>query len=116
LGTDSCELVGAEIVIDHGQKVNVFSVYCAPGWGLNSQEVGDALAVVSHPLLILGDFNNHSQSGDCDSEDSSARAVQSLFDGLNLVHLNDVTLTRIAAPLRSSSAIDLTLCAAKLQS
>jgi exonuclease III len=41
LSTDSCELVGAEIVIDHGQKVNVFSVYCAPGWGLNPREVDD---------------------------------------------------------------------------
>jgi hypothetical protein len=47
LGTETCELVGAEILIDHGQKVNVFSVYCTPGWGLNSREVGDALAVVS---------------------------------------------------------------------
>jgi hypothetical protein len=114
LGTDSCELVGAEIVIDHGQKVDVFSVYCAPGWGLNSHKVGDALAVVSHSLLILGDFNTHSQSWDCDLEYSSARAVQSLLDGLNLVHLNDGTLTKIVAPPRISSAIDLTLCAAKL--
>jgi hypothetical protein len=78
--------------------VNVFSVYCAPGWGLNFHEFGDALAVVSHPMLVLGDFNTHSQSWDCDSEDSSARAVQSLFDGVNLVlvHLNDRTYTKIA--------------------
>jgi hypothetical protein len=48
------------------------------------------------------------------SEDSSARAVQSMFDGLNLVHLNDGTLTRIAAPPRISNAIDLTLCTAGL--
>jgi hypothetical protein len=75
LGTDSCELVGVEIVINHSQKVNVFSVYCAPGWGLNFHEFGDALAVVSHPMLVLGDFNTHSQSWGCDSEDSSARAV-----------------------------------------
>jgi hypothetical protein len=52
LGTDSCELVGAEILVYHGQKVNdVFSMYCAPCWGLNSREVGDALAVVSHPMF-----------------------------------------------------------------
>jgi exonuclease III len=114
LGTDSCELVGAEIAIDHGQKVNVFSLYCVPGWGLNSQKLGDALAVVSHLMLVLGDFNIHSQSWGCDSEDSSARAVQSMFDGLNLVHLNDGTLTRIAAPPRISNAIDLTLCTAGL--
>jgi hypothetical protein len=34
LGIDSCELVEAEIVIDHGQKMNVFSVYCRSSWGL----------------------------------------------------------------------------------
>jgi hypothetical protein len=62
LGTDSCELVGTEIAIDHGQKVNVFSLYCVPGWGLNPQKVGDALAIVLHPMLVLGDFNIHSQS------------------------------------------------------
>jgi endonuclease/exonuclease/phosphatase (EEP) superfamily protein YafD len=62
LSIDSYELVGAEIVIDHGQKVNVFSVYCTPGWGLNSHEVGDALAVVSHPMLVLGDLNTHSHN------------------------------------------------------
>jgi hypothetical protein len=93
-------LVGAEIVIDHGQRVNVFFLYCTPGWGLTSREVGDALAVASHLMLVLSDFNTHSQSRGSDSEDSSARAAQSLFDGLNLFHLNDGTLTRIAAPPR----------------
>jgi hypothetical protein len=48
----------------------------------------ETLTVVSHPMLVLGDFNTHSQSMGCDSEDSSALAVQCLFDGLNLVHLN----------------------------
>jgi hypothetical protein len=37
-----------------------------------------------------------------------------MFDGLNLVHLNDGTLTRFAAPPRISNAIDLTLCTAGL--
>jgi hypothetical protein len=55
-------------------------------------------------------INTHSQSWDCDSEDKSAHAVQSLFDGLYLVHLNDGTLTRIVAPPQRLSAIDLTLC------
>jgi hypothetical protein len=70
---------------------------------LGSQEVGDALAVVSHLMLVLGDFNTHSQSWGYHSEDRSVCAVQSLFDGFNLVNLNDRTLTRIAAsPQRSS--------------
>jgi exonuclease III len=114
LGTDSCELVGAEIAIDHGQKVKIFSLYCVPSWGLNSQEVGDALAVVSHPMLVLVDFNIHSQSWVVTQKTVSARAVQSMFDGLDLGHLNDGTLTRIAAPPRISSAIDLILCTAGL--
>jgi hypothetical protein len=80
LSIDSYELVGAEIVIDHGQKVNVFSVYCTPGWGLNSHEVDYALAVVSHPMLVLGDLNTHSQSWGCNSEDSSARAVEKRYE------------------------------------
>jgi hypothetical protein len=56
-------------------------------------------------------FNTHRGS---DSEDSGARAVQSLFDELNLVHLNDGTFTRIATPPRRSSAIDFNLCTAGL--
>jgi hypothetical protein len=65
-------------------------------------------------MLVLGDFNTHSRSWGCDSEDSSARAVQNMFDDLNLVHLNDGTHTRNAAPPRKSSAIDLTLSTAGL--
>jgi hypothetical protein len=95
LGTGSCELFGAEIVIDHGQKVKVFSVYCAPGWGLNYREVGDVLAVV----WVISTLTASLGLGVVTQKDSSARAVQSLFDGLNLVHLNDGTLTRIASDI-----------------
>jgi hypothetical protein len=94
VGSGLFELVGAKIVVDHGQKVNIVSVYCAPRWGESSNQAGDALAVVSHPILVLGDFNTHSQSWGCGFEDS---AVQNMFDDLNLVHLNDGTCTRIAA-------------------
>jgi hypothetical protein len=55
LGSGLFELVGAEIVVDHGQNMYIVSVYCAPGGGRNSNEASDALAVVSHPMLVLGD-------------------------------------------------------------
>jgi hypothetical protein len=55
LGSGLFELVGADIVVDHGQKVNIVSVYCAPGWGRNSNEASDVLAVVLHSMLVLGD-------------------------------------------------------------
>jgi hypothetical protein len=55
--------VGAEIVFDRGEKVNVFSVcVLCTRLSLNFQEIGDDLAVVSHLMLVLGDFNTHSQS------------------------------------------------------
>jgi hypothetical protein len=47
--------------------VNIVSVYCT-GWTETysneeySNETGDALAVVSHPMLVLGDFYTHNQS------------------------------------------------------
>jgi hypothetical protein len=65
-------------------------------------------------MQVLGDFNTQSQSWGCESDDSRACVVQSMFDGLRLVHLNDGLLTRIAAPPRRSSAIDLTLCSADM--
>jgi exonuclease III len=112
--TTSGELVGAEVLTNLGQKVNIICAYCAPNWGLNTREVGAALAGACHPKLVMGDFNTHSQSWGCELEDSRARTVSEMFDELGLVHLNDGSHTRLAAPPRRSSAIDLTLCSAAL--
>jgi hypothetical protein len=62
-----------------------------------------------HPTLVMGDFNTHNRSWSFESDDSRASSVQSMFDGFRLVHLNDGSLTRIAAPPRKSSVIDLNL-------
>jgi hypothetical protein len=63
-------------------------------------------------MLVLGDFNTHSQSWGCESDDNRACVVHNMFYGLRLVHSNDGSLTRKPASLRRSSAINLTLCSA----
>jgi Endonuclease-reverse transcriptase len=69
---------------------------------------------IQGPILIMGDFNTHSRSWSCEFEDCRTHRVIDMFEQLNLVHLNDGTHTRIAAPPRRSSAVDLTLCSSDL--
>jgi exonuclease III len=110
----SCELVGAAIADEHGCCLNVISGYSAPNCRLNTVEVGNALKSLTGPLMVVGDFNAHSQSWGCREDDARAGAVLEMADDLNLVVLNDGSITRIAAPPRRSSAIDLTFCSSEL--
>jgi exonuclease III len=113
-GGDTCNIVGAEILIDYGQRVNIVSAYCARGLALEIHTVSDVLAGIQGPILIMGDFNTHSRSWGCEFEDSRTHRVFDMFEQLNLVQLNDGTHTRIAEPPRRSSAVDLTLCTSDL--
>jgi endonuclease/exonuclease/phosphatase family metal-dependent hydrolase len=63
----------------------------------------------NHPMIVCGDFNTHSQSWGCESDDVGANILQAMLDDHDLVHVNDGSLIRIAAPPNKSSAIDLTL-------
>jgi hypothetical protein len=88
--------------------MSIVSAYFPPNCRLNSDEVGDELG---NPIMVFGDFNAHSQSWGCKTDDTRAWIVQIMLDKLALVHLNDGSHTRIAAPPTScSSAVDLTLC------
>jgi endonuclease/exonuclease/phosphatase family metal-dependent hydrolase len=60
--------------------------------------------------MVFGDFNAHSKFWGCNTGDTTARIVQIMLDNLALVHLNDGSHTRIAAPPTFSSAVDLILC------
>jgi hypothetical protein len=89
-----------------------------------SKQIGQCLpnptsSAIFLTKLVLPSFGNHteithSRSWGCESDDSRASSVQSMIDGLRLVHINDGSFTRIAAPPGESSAIDLTLCSVDL--
>jgi ribonuclease HI len=111
-----CEMVAAKIIDQSGCGMDVVSVYVAPNCRLNTVEVGNALANISssHPMLLVGDYNAHSQSWGCHDDDTRAGTLIDMFDDLDLVVLNDGSITRMASPPRRSSAIDLTLCSSSL--
>jgi Endonuclease-reverse transcriptase len=87
-------------------------LYVAPSCRPNTVDVGNTLAQISwpNPMLLVGDFNAHSQSWGCWEDDARAVTLMDMFDDLDLVVLNDGSITRVATPPRRSSAIDLTLC------
>jgi exonuclease III len=111
--SENGEMIGVQIETVEG-TLNIVSAYNAISLGINPRYVESALLEVSHPMVVCGDFNTHSQAWGCENEDGNARVVHAMFDNLRLVHLNDGSFTRIAAPPHRSSAIDLTLCSSDL--
>jgi exonuclease III len=110
----NCELVGAALKDDQGRDLNIVSGYCAPNSRFNTPQIGIKLKSLNGPLILVGDFKAHSQSWGCHDNNTRADAITELLDDLNMVVLNDGSITRIAAPPRQSSAIDLTLCTTQL--
>jgi ribonuclease HI len=110
----NCELAGVLIKDEQGRELNILSGYCAPNCRLNSAQIGNVLRNLSGPLILVGDFNAHSQSWGCHDDNTRASAIIELLDDFNMVVINDGSITRIAAPPRQSSAIDLTLCSSEL--
>jgi endonuclease/exonuclease/phosphatase family metal-dependent hydrolase len=92
---------------EQGPELNVISGKCAA-------QIGNVLRNLSGHLLLVGDFNAHSQSWVCHDDNLRASAIIDLLDDFNMVVMNDGSITRIAPPPRQSSAIDLTLCSSEL--
>jgi hypothetical protein len=53
-GSDTSDIVGAEILTDNGQRVNIVSAYCARGLALEIHEVSGVLALHSRPYPDYG--------------------------------------------------------------
>jgi ribonuclease HI len=106
----NCELVGAMLKDEQGRDMNIISGYCPPNCRFNSVQIGSALRSLSGPLILVGDFNAHSRSWGCHDDSNRANEIFDLIDDLNLVIINDGSITRIATPPQRPSAIDLTLC------
>lgn len=69
---------------------------------------------LTHPLLLVGDFNSHHTLWGSVSCDSSGHALADLVDDENLLLLNDGRPTRRSSPLQAPSAVDLSFCSFSL--
>ena len=66
------------------------------------------------PLLLLGDLNAHHQLWGNDGNSPRGRALESIFDDLELICLNDGSFTFISSSNGARSAIDLVVSSPQL--
>jgi exonuclease III len=93
----------------NGQKLQITVAYDGSFSRLDLENLKKQFEHLQSPSLILGDFNAHHNSWGDHTNDQRGRVMMEFLDELNLVHLNDGTLTRIPRPPSRGSAIDISL-------
>src|SRR5213080_3938511 len=76
--------------------------------------IDDLLLQLPSPVLIMGDFNAHSPVWGGDKLDTRGRVIEEFIANNNLCLLNNKCSTYIHPASGSCTAIDLTICDARL--
>lgn len=101
------EIVACQINVK-GKDLCVASVYIPPGISINRRHLWNAVSMLSHPVLILGDMNSHGTGWGEPYDDYRAAIFYDLCDDFNLNVLNTGEVTRIASDGKESR-LDLSL-------
>lgn len=105
----------AGIVIDHNNfKCSIVSSYIPPRSKLNSNELEQLFNQIPQPMILAGDLNAHNTAWGCINDDRLGLELEKSLNNLDLVFLNDGSVTRLAPPPFKNSALDLTICSKNL--
>ena len=108
------EVVACQVMI-RGREVSIASVYIPPNVGVATlQQLSSVTEVMPEPRMIVGDFNSHGIAWGGGLDDQRSKVIYDLCDDYNLTILNTGEATRIAAPPRRESYLDISLCSASL--
>ena len=108
--------VVAEVILNN-KPILVASVYIPPDRSsFDSESLRSFLeqSMRNGPLLLLGDLNAHHQLWGNDGNSPRGRALESIFDDLELICLNDGSFTFISSSNGARSAIDLVVSSPQL--
>ena len=99
------------VTISTSKTITVFSLYLPPSENLNIVLLNQLVDQLSTPFIICGDFNDHSITWGCDSNNSRVRTIDDFItthDSLCL--LNDGSFTYLHPASSTFTAIDRSLC------
>jgi len=83
---------------------------CLPHIKMDKNDLEDLNNQLPLPIVLLGDFNTHSNDWGCLRNDSKGKMISDLMLHRNLSLLNDGSVTYLHSGSVSQSAIDLSIC------
>ena len=75
------------------QTVEIVSIYLSPSVKVTKQQLDGLFRQLSHPFIILGDFNAKHAAWGCHSHNTRGEHLHDLLDIHNIIFLNDKTPT-----------------------
>ena len=92
------------------KTITVSSLYIPPKYKLNSKELDELFNQLPSPVLLLGDFNAHSDIWGCNNTDNRGKQIIDFISQHDLCILNNKTSTYLHPSSGSFSSIDLSIC------
>lgn len=85
-------------------KISLISIYLPGEEQINKQQIRNLIQQVHPPVVIMGDFNGHSESWGSSHRDTRGKIYEDLIDELNLIVLNNGSATHFSTAYQSFSA------------
>ena len=107
------QAVAARVYFSH-RELSICSIYLPPGVPFPAVDFRRLLQELPAPVLLIGDFNSHSNSWGCDHTGPRGRVLESLLCDQSLCVLNTGQRTHFTLPTGQTSALDLSLASPRL--
>jgi len=91
------------------KTITICSIYLSPSTACNITELEDLICQLPPPIMLLGDFNAHSQQWGSHKRSSRGKIVEDFLLKCNLSLLNSGSPTYLHPAAASFSAIDLSI-------
>lgn len=103
-------LQAVAVTISTHKTISICSVYIPPRSAIVDKEIDNLLNQLPSPILLLGDFNAHSEIWGCNDLDDKGRKLEDLCTRHDFCILNDKSHTYIHPATGTFSAIDISIC------
>lgn len=90
-------------------EYTVCNLYLPPNQTVQKTDLERLIQQLPQPFLITTDANAHNTLWGCSSENTRGKIIENLLGDLNLVLLNDGSMTHFSSAYNSYSALDLTI-------
>ena len=102
------------VIISTSKTITVCSLYLPPSENLNMLLLSQLVDQLPAPFIICGDFNGHSITWGCDSNNARGNKIDDFITNNDICLLNDGSYTYLHPGSGTYTAIDLSLCSPNL--
>ena len=96
------------------KTISLCSLYLPPNSPFLLNELNDLISQLPKPVVLMGDFNAHSQLWGCRALDARGKTVEDFIAHNNLLLMNNKSSTYIHPATGTATSIDLTICDPRL--